>query len=106
MREWIKIDENYKNNLPKKDCEIWITRVSGFCDPWVQKVHYYAETLDIEWDGTIAFMVAEDKDKEPTPYSDRFAMAIQNYRQKYCMVVKAQESHISCGILEVICTKN
>lgn len=80
MKEWIKIDENYKNNLPKEDCEIWITRVSGFCDSWVQKVHYYAETLDIEWDGTIAFMVAEDKDKEPTPYSDRFAMAIQNYR--------------------------
>lgn len=76
---WIIIDKYYRNKLPKEDCKLWITRVSCFSDRWVQKIDYYAENNDIEWDGTIAFMIAID-DNMPNPCDDKFAMAIQNYR--------------------------
>lgn len=76
---WIIIDENYREKLPKEDCELWITRISCFSDRWVQKIDYYTDEQDIEWDGTIAFMVAVDNN-QPEPCKDRFAIAIQNYR--------------------------
>lgn len=43
------------------------------------KIDYYAEDNDIEWDGTIAFMIAID-DNMPNPCDDNFAVDIQNYR--------------------------
>lgn len=78
MNKWNVIDYDYRDRLPKDDCEIWITRVACFCEPWVQKVNYYAENNDIEWDGTVAWMVVTN-DIEPEPCK-HFYMTVQSAR--------------------------
>ena len=80
MKDWILIDYDFRENLPKNDCEIWITRTCFTGKRWVQKENYYADTQDIEWDGTIAFMIAEEGDIEPEPYGEEFLVTIQNVR--------------------------
>lgn len=67
--KWILIDRKYKEKLPKEDCDIWITRVMHTGERWVQKVSYCSTAQDIEWDGTIAWMVAQKDDVEPAPCS-------------------------------------
>ena len=79
MGKWIIIDFNFREKLPKTDCEIWITRVLYTVERWVQKVNFYADTEDIEWDGTIAWMIAEN-DEKPEPCSDLHTITIQNVR--------------------------
>lgn len=75
---WIKIQGyEYKDQLPKKDCMIWITRVFCTGERWVQKVEYYAGE-DIDWDGTLAWM--PDCEKEPEPYMGNDVRVIQSVR--------------------------
>ena len=78
--KWILIDRNYKEKLPKKDCDIWITRVMYTEERWVQKVPYCSNAQDIEWDGTIAWMVARKDDVEPEPCRKLQTMVIQMFR--------------------------
>lgn len=80
MKEWILIDSDFQSKLPKEDCEIWITRVFYTGERWVQKVDYWADTEDIEWDGTIAWMRAEDGEETPLAYSGVHYGAIQMFR--------------------------
>lgn len=80
IKKWILIDSNYTEKLPKEDCEIWITRTCFTGERWVQKVNFYTDTQDIEWDGTIAFMIAEENDEEPNPYTGKYITNIQNVR--------------------------
>lgn len=80
MQEWILIDYDFRDKLPKEDCEIWITRICCFGDRWVQKVDFYAEDKDIIWDGTIAWMVAHENDVPPEPCKELCVMTIQNVR--------------------------
>ena len=80
IKEWILIDSNFVEKLPKSDCEIWITRTCFTGERWVQKVDFYADTQDIEWDGTIAFMIVEENDEEPDPYTGNYITNIQNVR--------------------------
>jgi len=80
MKDWVLMDCDFREKLPKNDCEIWITRTCFTGERWVQKVDFYADTKDIEWDGTIAFMIAGDKDIEPSPYTGEYKTAIQNVR--------------------------
>ena len=79
-KEWILIDYDFRDKLPQEDCEIWITRTCFTEERWVQKVDFYADTQDIEWDGTIAFMIAEDGDSEPEPCTETYTITIQNVR--------------------------
>lgn len=78
--KWILIDRNYKEKLPKEDCDIWITRVMYTGERWVQKVSYYSAAQDIEWDGTIAWMVAQKDDVEPEPCGKLRTGVIQMFR--------------------------
>lgn len=80
MKEWILINCDFREHLPKEDCEIWITRLNCLGERWVQKVDYYAETKDIAWDGTIAFMVAGNDEKAPLPCNEKYVELIQNVR--------------------------
>lgn len=80
MKEWILIDYDFREKLPKEDCEIWITRVMFTGERWVQKVDFYAEDEDIEWDGTIAWMVAEEGEDMPEPCEEICVITIQNVR--------------------------
>lgn len=80
IKDWILIDYDFRKKLPKKDCDIWITRTCFTGERWVQKEKYYADTHNIEWDGTIAFMTAEEGDSEPDPCMDKHVIAIQNVR--------------------------
>lgn len=80
MKDWILIDYDFREKLPKNDCEIWITRTCFTGERWVQKEDYYADTQDIEWDGTIAFMIAKEGDMEPEPCREKCVMTIQNAR--------------------------
>lgn len=76
--EWNVIrDYDYKEQLPKEDCMIWITRVFCTGERWVQKVNYYAGE-NIECGGTLAWM--EDREIEPEPYMGDDAMTVQNVR--------------------------
>lgn len=79
-KEWILIDYDFRNKLPKEDCQIWITRVMCTGKRWVQKVEFYAEDRDIEWDGTIAWMVAQEDEAEPSPCAEICVMTIQRAR--------------------------
>lgn len=81
MKEWNLIDFDIREKLPKEDCEIWITRT--FCDGsrWVQKVDFYTDNEEIiEWDGTLAWMVANKKDVKPEPYHGKYLLLIQHVR--------------------------
>lgn len=80
MKEWSLIDSKFKEKLPKQDCKIWITRTCFTGERWVQKVDYYAESKDIEWDGTIAWMIAEKNDAEPIPCTEKFIITVQEVR--------------------------
>ena len=60
VKEWTLIDYNFRDKLPKEDCKIWITRTMCTGERWVQMVDFYADTKNIEWDGTIAWMIADD----------------------------------------------
>ena len=80
MKDWILIDYDFREKLPKDDCEIWITRTCFTGERWVQKVDFYVEDQDIEWDGTIAFMIAEEIDTEPSPCAEEDTITIQNVR--------------------------
>lgn len=80
MKDWVLIDCDFREKLPKNDCEIWITRICFTGERWVQKVNFYADTKDIEWDGTIAFMIAKENDIEPSPYTGNYIMTIQDVR--------------------------
>lgn len=80
MKEWILIDSDFREKLPKEDCKIWITRIMCTGKRWVQKVNYYAENKDIDWDGTIAWMPAEEGDAEPAPYEELYHTTIQSVR--------------------------
>lgn len=40
MRKWTSIDWNFRDKLPKEDCEIWITRIMFTGERWVQKVEH------------------------------------------------------------------
>ena len=80
MKEWILINYDFREKLPKQDCKIWITRIDFTGDRWVQKVEFYADTEDIEWDGTIAWMIAEENDSEPIPCVERLVKTIQSVR--------------------------
>lgn len=80
MKEWILIDYDFREKLPEEDCEIWITRVMYTGERWVQKVDFYAEDEDIEWDGTIAWMVAEEGEDKPEPCEEICVITIQNVR--------------------------
>lgn len=79
-KEWILIDDNFREKLPKEDCEIWITRICFTGERWVQKVDFYEEDENIIWDGTIAWMVAEEGDEQPSPCDERCVITIQNVR--------------------------
>ena len=37
MNRWILIDYDFRDKLPKEDCEIWITRVCFTGERWVQR---------------------------------------------------------------------
>ena len=80
MKEWTLIDYDFRDKLPKEDCEIWITRTMCTGERWVQKVDFYSDTKDIEWDGTIAWMIAEDNENKPDPCDTNYGIAIQNVR--------------------------
>lgn len=80
MKEWTLIDYDFRDKLPKEDCEIWITRTMFTGERWVQKVDFYAEDRDIEWDGTIAWMIAEEDDEQPEPCNDEYTITIQSVR--------------------------
>lgn len=81
MKDWILIDYNIADRLPKEDCEIWITRTCFDGSRWVQKVDFYADDEEIiEWDGTIAWMLAEENDEEPSPCEELCVMCIQDVR--------------------------
>lgn len=82
MKEWNLIDYDIIHNLPKEDCEIWITRVWFTGIRWVQKVDFYADDeLIIMWDGTLAWMIATDDDEEkPEPYEGEYLHLIQHVR--------------------------
>lgn len=80
MKEWTLIDYDFRDKLPKEDCEIWITRTMFTEERWVQKVDFYVEARDIEWDGTIAWMIAEENDEQPEPFNDEYIITIQNAR--------------------------
>lgn len=80
MGKWILIDGNYKEKLPKEDCEIWITRVLYTGERWVQKVPFYSMAQDIEWDGTIAWMIAGKDEVQPEPCSEIHVITIQMFR--------------------------
>ena len=79
MNRWILIDYDFRDKLPKEDCEIWITRVCFTGERWVQKVDFYEDTKDIEYDGTIAWMIVEN-DVMPKPCNARHTMVIQAVR--------------------------
>ena len=70
MDSWNVIqDFDYKEKLPKEDCEIWITRTMYDGTRWVQKIDFYAGYEEgIGWDGTIAWKLCNDNDEEPKPY--------------------------------------
>lgn len=69
-REWNKIqDISYINNLPKEDCEIWITRERSDGHRWVQKIDYYINEGKISWHGVIAWMLYINGDTKPEAYS-------------------------------------
>ncbi len=77
-KEWIKIQGyEYKDQLPKEDCMIWITRVFCTGERWVQKVEYYAGE-NIDWDGTLAWM--PDCEDKPEPYMGNDVICVQNVR--------------------------
>nr|DAW89002.1 MAG TPA: hypothetical protein [Bacteriophage sp.] len=80
MGRWVLIDYDFKEKLPKVDCEIWITRVSFTGERWVQKVSFYAEAQDIGWDGTIAWMVVARDEGKPEPCNEIGTMTIQSVR--------------------------
>ena len=81
MKEWNLIDYDIIENLPKEDCEIWITRTCFDGRRWVQKVHFYTDNEDIiEWDGTLAWMVASEEDEFPKPYEGEYMELIQHVR--------------------------
>lgn len=80
MKEWTLIDYDFRDKLPKEDCKIWITRTMCTGERWVQKVDFYADTKDIEWDGTIAWMIAKDNEDKPDPCDIKICIAIQNVR--------------------------
>ena len=64
--EWIKIQGcEYKNQLPREDCMIWITRTM-----------FTGE--NIEQDGTVAWM--PDQEERPEPYTGHDVIAVQNVR--------------------------
>lgn len=79
-KEWTLIDYNFRDKLPKENCKLWITRTMCTGERWVQKIDFYAGDKDIIWDGTIAWMIAEDNEKEPEPCSNESVVAIQNVR--------------------------
>ena len=81
MKEWNLIDYDIVDKLPKEDCEIWITRTCFDGSRWVQKVDFYVEDEEIiEWDGTLAWMVASDEDEKPKPYEGEYIHLIQDVR--------------------------
>lgn len=80
MGDWVLIDYDYKEKLPKADCEIWITRVCFAGERWVQKVSFYADGQDIDWDGTIAWMVAEKDEDKPEACDEIYTRTIQSVR--------------------------
>lgn len=80
MKEWVLIDHDFRRKLPVEDCEIWITRVMYTGDRWVQKVVFYADTQDIDWDGTVAWMIADKGDIKPEPYNEKLITVIQDVR--------------------------
>lgn len=81
MDNWILIDFGFRDKLPKEDCQIWITRICSDNTRWVQKVDYYADTQDIEWDGAIAWMIVnQENDGEPAPCNETCFTTIQNVR--------------------------
>ena len=80
MKEWNLIDFDVADKLPKEDCEIWITRTCFNSSRWVQKVKFYANNEEIiEWDGTLAWMIASDNEK-PDPYQGEYIFLIQDVR--------------------------
>lgn len=70
MDNWNKIqDYDYKEKLPRENCEIWITRTMFDGSRWVQKVDFYAGKEDgIGWDGTLAWMLCSEYPEKPEPY--------------------------------------
>ena len=79
MSDWILIDKLYRYKLPNIDCDIWITRVC--CgNRFVQKVHYYSKTKDIQWDGTIAWKLVDNKESKPEPCMEDKVTQIQLIR--------------------------
>ena len=79
MNRWVLIDYDFRDKLPKVDCVIWLTRVCFTGERWVQKVDFYADEQDIEYDGTIALMVA-DINVMPKSFNDRHTTVIQAER--------------------------
>ena len=63
---WVLIRSDYRNYLPKEDCDIWLTRTDETGDRWMQIVEYRAAEHDIMWDGTIAWMPVTKYDALPT----------------------------------------
>ena len=81
MIEWNLIDYDITEKLPKEDCEIWITRTCFDGSRWVQKVDFYTDDEEIiMWDGTLAWMVAEEDDTKPEPYQGEYDCLIQHVR--------------------------
>lgn len=76
MAEWNLMDSDFREKLPKEDCKIWITRIFYTGERWVQKVDYYANNKDIEWGGTIAWMIAENDDK-PSPCDEECKIIVE-----------------------------
>lgn len=78
MVNWTMIDIDYKSKLPKKDCQLWITRIAYPGGRWVQKINYYAKKHDIDYDGTIAWMIADEENTEPEPCRAKCVVIIEN----------------------------
>lgn len=79
-RQWVLIDKYYKWYLPDVDCYIWITRILNR-ERIVQKVKYYSKTKDIQWDGTVAWQIADDSNYIPEPCKDKKVVQVQLVRR-------------------------
>lgn len=81
MKKWNLIGYNIREQLPKEDCEIWVTRTCFDGSRWVQKVNFYTDDEEIiGWDGTLAWMIADENDEKPALYQGEYLYLIQHVR--------------------------
>lgn len=69
--KWIYVGCNHwADVMPTEDCEIWIAR-GGCGKGWIQKVPYYAQNGQFDWDGIYAYQQVVG-DEKPEPYIMKF----------------------------------